>query len=478
MSNPKVSKVQIDQLIHQRFPYISKSLAQKVSQLTHEKHLYRIGNNKKPVLLINRIKQVAQDQSTPVDVRRFLSDEFLPQSIQTRSRGPQKRWNDYVADIREIYKNRNYLVYSSTDKRKRFQVDIQRSGISIHGPTTENQGDHHLQIKQGGKILLDGKEPMTSGERNAAMQLMGELFGQLKINPEWAKRKEELIKMFVAGKLYQQGKTKQQPYLTMPVHDFAKLRTTLKSMKSMQYPQQQQNRLISSITHKDRELQSYREVRDALIPLLTTYRDVPFFKSIKKLMLKIPMTPWTQFWRKFGELIYNSREDYDTLHTSQDMRATFNQMEMEERKRLLLPPSDGRMLVWTFDRENKTLVVIIRGLGFIFNTEDHEYDTFEDGSLLRKTSEMVLDISQSGVIVLVTDSSGDFVTELFFTPSQLARVPEINQSLQNILTTAIQVHSGKDNSQTLLVGDAYYRLPISIDEGDYVCFLPTKTYLS
>lgn len=474
MKEPQVRKSQIDQLIKERFPYISSPLAQKLSQLTHQKHLYRIANNRKPVLLINKIKKVVQDQTTPADVRRFLSSQFLPQPIKSVLQKPfQTRWNDYVSGVREIYKNRNYLVYPTTEKkRKLYQVDIQRGGITVDGPTMSKPGNHRLQIKQGGTILLDGKEPMTPTERNVAMELMGELFGQLKINQEWSKTKENIIKTLVAGKIYQQGQQKQKPYLTMPVHDFAKLRKTLKSMKSMRYPQQQQNRLISSITQNDKSLQSYKQVRHSLIPLLTTYHDLRFLKQITNLMLKVPITPWTEFWQQWGPLIYKTKETYDALHNSQNMLETFHQID-DSRSKLLLPPSDGRMLVWTFDPEKKTVVVIIRGLGFIVDEEDG-YDTLADGSLMRETCEMVIDISTTAAIVLITNSIGDYWNELLFLPYQLARNPQVDSSLEHILETAIVVWEGKATSSYQRIGDSYYRLHITDD--DYTGFLPSKTY--
>jgi len=473
MKEQTVPKTQIEQLIKQRFPSLSSPLAQKVSQLIFQKHLFRVGSNKKPVLLINRIKQAAQDQSTPTDVRQFLSSQFLPPSTKNvlQQTPAQKRWSEYLAAINEIYKKRNYLVYPSHNKRRMYQVDIGRGGISVSGPAIAQQGDHHLQIGHGGKLLLDGRTPMTPSERNVSMELMGELFGQLKINPEWSKKKQDVMKTLVARKVYQQGQSKQQPYLTMPVQDLAKLRMTLKSMKSMRYPQQEQNRLISAVS---KDLQSYKQVRNALIPLFTTHTNIEFLKPVRNLMLKVPITPWSEFWQQFGHLIYETKDQYDALHNSQTARSTFNEIP-SNRNRLLLPPVDARMIVWTFDIEKKALILIIRGLGFEWSEDDPEYFTFRNGSLWRKTYEIMIDISETGIIVVVSDYTADCVSELFFQDNQLAGFPEVDTTLKNIIEIALGVYK-REVEPRIQDGDAYYKLPILIEEGKYVSFLPTRTY--
>ena len=485
MKDPSVQKSQIDALIKDRFPYISTSLAQKVSQLTHHKHLYRIANNNKPVLLINRIKQVAQDQSTPADVRRFLASQFSLQSTKSILQEPiQKRWDDYVSGAREIYKNRNYLVYPTGNKRKLFQVDIQRGGISVNGPTMSKQGDHRLQIRQGGNILLDGNEPMTPSERNAAMELMGELFGQLKIHPEWAKTKQNIIKTFVAGKIYKQGQTKPEPYLTMPVHDFATLRTTLKSMKSMQYPQQQQNRLISAITHKDKELQSYKQVRNALVPLLKTYQNLSFFEQVKKLILKVPITPWVEFWRDYGEEIYNTENTYNIVHEMHHVSFPHQQLGISDfsdrNNGLLFPQSSGKMLLWTFDVKKKAIIIVIRGMGFEWK-RDREYERFESGRLWKEPCEIVIDISENRILILITSSDGTMLTKLWYTIDKLKREQELDANLTGTIGSAIDVYKGIDPQQQAQRnedGDNYYVFPDSYSEYDdaYICFLPSKSY--
>ena len=65
----------------------------------------------------------------------------------------------------------------------------------------------------------------------------------------------------------------------------------------------------------------------------------------------------------------------------------------------------GRMLLWTFDVKKKAIIIVIRGLGFEW-LEGTEYITFANGRLWTQTCEMVIDISERGIIIIITDSTG------------------------------------------------------------------------
>ena len=466
-------KTQITQLVKMRFPHISKTLSQQISQLIDHKHLYRIDSNNNVVLLINKIKQVVQDQTTPAHMRQFFFKEYFSrrQSLMPTGRPAQKKWSTYQEMAKQIYKHRNDLAYSVRQRQGLYNVSINRGGISITGPVLSQIGRHMLEIKLGGKILLDGIEPMTPRERNTAMDLLGELFHRLKPGTATARAKENIIKTFLMNKVYQeeQGRQKQKPFLTIPVQDVARLRMTLKSVKDVKYPHQEQNRVISILTKN--------------------YRNLSFFKQVSNLLLKVPSTPWTQFWQEKGKDIYGTKNNYINLHNpavetlvprrspitgryidvpQYDIWWDDASSNLTDRREMLFPESDGRMLEWTVDVKNKAIIILIRGLGFLIEGEGPN-----DWILWRRSREMVIDISETGVIVLINDPEGS-LTKLRY---KVATFPaEINHNLNEIIAKAIRVYMGKSEQNTLN-GDAYYRFRFSDSSVEFETFLPSQEYI-